>query len=372
MGYGQYSPYGRAKGHNPLQSETKPKRQVYPTGEIPHLWAHQTQVNARNPQGNFYFKGDVIYSYRDSFPVARLVQVGRSRCVLFNSAKYSVTTSQHQSAVRQAIPSSMQVFEVPNLGLSYVSTTSPISKGIHKVNLAYLVQESKSEFERAERARGMGDYSLSDSLRLKRLAEDYAKFFKVKLPKDSFKFIPTGKKMVEFRAKLVERRIALEAVRSVAHVRRQERWAKQNAEWQRQAKEREEQERLELPEKIERWRNGQYVYFGYSTQVPVMLRIKGDEVETSMGAKVPVDHARRGLKLVRAVRKAGRAYERNGHTVHLGNYAIDRIEPDGTLKAGCHVIGWPEIERISDDLDGRVDQGEVILSDQQEVKGCQN
>jgi hypothetical protein len=29
---------------------------------------------------------------------------------------------------------------------------------------------------------------------------------------------------------------------------------------------------------------------------------------------------------------------------------VDRIEPDGTVHAGCHVVRWEEIERIAPQL----------------------
>ena len=45
----------------------KRKKHVFDTGEIPHLWAHRTQDEARNRQGNLYFTGDTIYSYGSHF-----------------------------------------------------------------------------------------------------------------------------------------------------------------------------------------------------------------------------------------------------------------------------------------------------------------
>jgi len=33
------------------------QRHVFPNREIPHLWAHQTQDEARNGTGSFYFRG---------------------------------------------------------------------------------------------------------------------------------------------------------------------------------------------------------------------------------------------------------------------------------------------------------------------------
>lgn len=77
-----------------------------------------------------------------------------------------------------------------------------------------------------------------------------------------------------------------------------------------------------------------------------MVRVVGDEVQTSLGARFPVSHALRALTFVRRVRKSGQEYVHNGHTIHLGHYVIDRIETDGTVHAGCHVVKWEEIERI--------------------------
>ena len=82
-----------------------------------------------------------------------------------------------------------------------------------------------------------------------------------------------------------------------------------------------------------------------------MLRIDGDEVVTSRGARFPVSHAKRALAFVRKIRESQKAYVRNGHTIHLGPYALDRIEPNGTVIAGCHVVSWQEIDRVAPALD---------------------
>ena len=73
---------------------TKRKKHVFHTGEIPHLWAHRTQDEARNRQGNLYFTGDTIYSYGSHFPIARHVssETGE-RAILFTTGTHSVTTT---------------------------------------------------------------------------------------------------------------------------------------------------------------------------------------------------------------------------------------------------------------------------------------
>ena len=81
------------------------RKHAFPTSEIPHLWAHRVQDDGRNPQGNLYFRGDTIYSYRDSYPIASHVTSGEKNAVLIRAGQpYSVTTSGHISAVRSSLP----------------------------------------------------------------------------------------------------------------------------------------------------------------------------------------------------------------------------------------------------------------------------
>lgn len=74
-------------------------KQVFPTEQIPHLWANKIQESARNSGGNLYFNGANIYSYGSHFCIARHV---KPRIVLFTTRSYSVTTSGHISAVHDA------------------------------------------------------------------------------------------------------------------------------------------------------------------------------------------------------------------------------------------------------------------------------
>lgn len=89
------------------------KRVVSPD-EVAHLWAHQTQSDARNAQGNIFFRDKTIYSYGSHFPIATWTQnaVGEL-AVLFTTRTYSVTTARHISMVRQAINHVEHVFNVP-------------------------------------------------------------------------------------------------------------------------------------------------------------------------------------------------------------------------------------------------------------------
>jgi hypothetical protein len=312
--------------------QQKRQRKVFPTAEIPHLWFHQTQSDARS-QGNVFFNGDTIYSYGEHFPIARHVKSGRKTAVLFTTRRYSVTTSGHCSSVRQAIPTGTRVFDVPN-----VRSDSWSGNVIdHAGNLTHFVSESKESLAKSRRARSSGEWELRAAFGYRETARQYARFFRVPCPK--FDFLPAGKELKALKSQIAERAERHKASQALAAQRERERQA-----------ERHRIEMLDFAEKSALWREGNpnvRLPWGADT----LLRIKGDEVETSRGARVPVSHAKRGLAFVRRVMASGQEYVRNGHTFHLGHYAIDRVETDGTLHAGCHVIKYAEIEALAPAFD---------------------
>lgn len=308
---------------------TKRKKHVFGTSEIPHLWAHRTQDEARNRQGNLYFTGDTIYSYGSHFPVARHVtNAAGERGVLFTTATYSVTTSSHCSAVRSAIPSGIRVFLVPNLCHGRYSG-SVLTADDHASNLADYTERIEKHVVTSARARSSyaKAWNNQHAGHLRDQAFAYCAFFGQPAPN-----IP---EVPEIDSE------ALNAIRK--------REAKRAAEKAEQTKRERAEALVRQQELISKWRAGQYS--GCLYDVPTMLRIDGDEVVTSRGARFPVQHAKRALAFVRRVRRSQEAYVRNGHTIHLGPYALDRIEPDGTVKAGCHVVSWEEIARIAPFLD---------------------
>lgn len=296
-------------------------RHVYPNHEIPHLWAHQSQDKARNSTGSLYFEGQTIYSYGSHFPIARHVTNLRGeKAVLFTTVNHSVTTSSHCSAVAHAIPLSVPVFHVPYLRSGWDELPDTAD------NVESYVRRISELLAKAKRARTNRDWLEREALALREELRGYLAFFDliaVALPESD----------------------ELDAL---------ETWIKGHEEGERQRREEaariaEQVRRRDQAEQIQRFLAGD-PYASYIAGVSPMLRVVADEVETSLGARFPRAHAIRGLAFVRAVRASGREYVSNGHAIHLGNYAIDRIEPDGTVHAGCHVVKWEEIERISSQL----------------------
>lgn len=102
----------------------------------------------------------------------------------------------------------------------------------------------------------------------------------------------------------------------------------------------------------EAWRNGE----GYSAperdQSNARLRLSFDrkEIQTSGGASFPVEHGIKAWPLLKRLKERGEEWQRNGHSIHLGHFQIDKVEADGTVTAGCHRVAFEEYARIAREL----------------------
>lgn len=293
-------------------------RHVVDTHEVPHLWMHQTQADARNKQGNFYFDRETIYSYGSHFPIARHVTNAKGkRAILLTTRTHSNTTAGHINAVRSAISDESTVFRVPFIKRTLSDEIS--AKDNWKSYLARM-EEAASK---AKKARVNRDGYLARFADLIAEANAYAAYFglgrkyRIDASKDAAELV------AEFNAK---------------------REKIEKAEKAKKAKAQREYEK-KLAIQIEQWKRGEIN--GVCRIDRIFLRIEGEEIATSHGARFPLAHGIRAFKLIAACRSSEKPWERNGHTIHLGHYAVDRIEPDGTVKAGCHRVEWSEIERIA-------------------------
>lgn len=372
-------------------------RQVFPTAEIPHKWAHQTQESARNPQGNLYFRGPTIYSYRDSWPLARIYRnkksgVTSTGCVLVltNSEKYSNTTAQHQYAVERAATHLAQIavpYPAPRFEGSKLETAA------HKENLAYFEKAMQRALEKAERAttedkvrnyanranalhKDMADYMMFFGIRRKMpallsFAAAFERARRIENPdpasldkreRDRAKRAAATDAVTEYRQEMARSMQAAGHWISSRAFRNAARW------------------KTALENSMRRSKNGSDFYahqalrsdwrlFGafsgasdYS-RVPgdVMLRIREDspregaEIETSLGARVPVAAAPMVWRIVEGVRNAKLGAARNlreglAQRIMVGDYPLDRIDADGTLHAGCHTIPYSELASVARQL----------------------
>lgn len=325
---------------------------------IAHLWighnlSGEGQAHARNPRHNFYFQDTTIYSYGSHFPIAVFVTNGKKKAIQITTRGYSPTTSGHIQEVKSAIRGNkLPVFRLQNPN-AYDARETPrgIEDYLSRINIAIADQAKSRSTHNIESFQG-------SALALKAECQSYCKFWKVKAPK----FPKIQKLPADFKARQareIELQTARDARKRVQREAERARWAKDNAE--RLTKETAEinEWNQNIETHIAEWLAGGSLnqphvsYYGGDSliprlvEIPTLLRIKGNEVETSRYATFPIDHAKRGLALVRSVMTRGEDWKANGHTCKLGLYAIDRITADGTVYAGCHVVPYSSIDRIA-------------------------
>ncbi len=144
----------------------------------------------------------------------------------------------------------------------------------------------------------------------------------------------------------------LNAIRNDLEAIKSPKFLQENVEEIEAFKVREKQERevqeAELKRKhaedIASWLKGEKLSLPYSAGT--YARIVGDEVETSRGARVPVEHAKTLARLYRiTVRKGGMDWS-DGTGPKVGFYRVNKIGADGTLVIGCHEFNPEEAGRL--------------------------
>ena len=286
---------------------------VFSKDMVAHIWAQQCQYEGRTATGNFYFTDKTLYSYGNHFIVGKFEQHNGNRCILMSTRTYSVTTSSQQAIARQAIRNTpLPVFYVP----------CPEEFGV--ANKTIWDREIKALLEKAATARTKRDSIMREVADLATMANSYAAFFElpwtVEVPALSEEFCTNIRKGNKERA--LQERIKKETrERAEAHIK---------------------------ATCVSEWLSGSRdtIPYGYRPK-DALLRVRGDEVQTSHGATVSTSQALRILPIIRNCRDTSTSFIANGRTEHIGQFPVKQIMSNGDMVVGCHSIKWGEIERIA-------------------------
>ena len=294
--------------------------------EVAHFWANQVQDSGKS--SNFYFDGKKIYSYGRHFLVAELHK--NNTVALFNCRSYSSSTANHQNEARHASRHKKQ-FSVP-------CPSSPQDPE----NIIHLGNVVANNVVRFISRKKVDDRTINwDDTKFECLADirsdiakfnDYCETFelpdRLELPADFEEELTNI-----YNAKLAkqrERQAHYEANKTEIDAQRE-------LAAEKRAKAKLVKELKDKAEKIERWCSGENVGLTLSHGGPRLLRVRGDKLETSGGADVPLSDARR---MVTALN--------NGMSLvgqKIGHYIIDG-QSETELKIGCHEITLDEIKRV--------------------------
>lgn len=307
-------------------------RNVYPTDQVIHIWAHQGQESARNGS-NVHFDGPELYSY--STTIAAIID----GIVYISHNNMSATTGRHIAAARSAT-SHMERF--------FTTAFSWSGSNPRLTHEAMLFPAARSAVQTLE-------YALTDSRTRKQTKLNAV-----------MAYIKERERIVKHAARfnisvfMPEMTAGPEAVAQYQEAKRIADEKKEAARLKAQKKQQREDKK-----QFKVWLTTGAGRFPYSYRVNGADQItvaghrtdgagntlKMGMVVTSQGAECPLDHAVKALKfwssrLNSPFGKKFEPYHTNGHKIPLGHFTLDSIDESGTVKAGCHIFTAKEIQRF--------------------------
>lgn len=274
--------------------------------QVAHLWANQSKPSASG--SNFFFEGDTIYSYGHHFPIARII----GDHVLFTTRDYSSSTSRHKSHALRAIAHN-GVFHVDD-----------VTSDRHADRVGEYMERIKQAFDVAKRARESKIWRHQAAVEI---CNEFVKYCEVFGLPNPFEGTEAGDMVFKAREHL-------ELLKE-----------------QREQEERERNARLkkEAEECVADFLSHKIGAVNKLFYIPPILRCTGENnsiVQTSHGAEVGYDSAKRSFQFIKALWDKGENWKRNGHTHHVGNFSLECVLSE-TVIIGCHTFERSEIERFA-------------------------
>lgn len=328
------------------------------SSEVLHVWAQQGQSDARC--SNVNFNGRTCYSYGSHYPLGHFVTNKAGEvAVLINHSGYSVTTAKHIREACGAVSHHRQLrVRSTNLMRDLVNATYK-ARSDSTPDYDYIAGRISSEVLLV--LRGLESRLMSNdaakrklvtlekwkgeaALECETLSNMLAWFNpKAKLTRDARKALsalsltPEAMKAGAAKARELEAR-KREKLRKAAAIANAAFIKEALPAWLAGI------DHIQTETGLRATCNALREHYSHT-----LLRVVGEEVQTSQGARFPLAHGLKALPLIRAVVARGEVWKRNGHTIHLGHYQIDSIE-HGAIVAGCHTIPISEVERLAASL----------------------
>ena len=277
--------------------------------ELIHVWAHDSSPEIMKSANSVSCHNDILYSYSTA-----IGQIIDNNTVIHNTYSYSVTTSKHQSLARQATSHFNNIIElsIPTYDLD---TLSFGQSGFNDYILNHNENSIKYLLVKASRSKKYSDYYKAQALSIIQNLEKYALAFNL------FYLVPNIDFLTESAIEADKKQKELDKIKRAERIKEQ-------------------------AEALENWRLGLDVRNHFEVTA---LRIKEDQIETTKGAKIPLDHAIKFWGLIKSWHEKGVSYVKDHHSIHLGNYIVNSFKDD-ILTVGCHSIPYSEIQGIASQL----------------------
>lgn len=276
--------------------------------ELSHIWANDPDPSIGKSANSMSCQNGKLYSY--STCIAQII----GDTVIYNTASYSVTTSKQQGYMQSATShySKKIYLDIPRRGLdSLVFNQRDFEEIVIKPN----ANKANDLLVKASRSKKYATLYSGQAFSIIKNLEKYALFTGL------FYSCPDIDDLQELAIKADKEAKALEKIRRAERIKEQ-------------------------AEALINWRKGEDVRNRFEITA---LRIKEDQIETTKGARIPLEHAVKFWGLIKSWHEKGVSYVKDHHSIHLGNYSVNRFEND-VLTVGCHSIPYSEIESIAHQL----------------------
>ena len=307
--------------------------------QVAHVWANQSKTTAKG--SNFFFNNKSIYSYGHHFEVARLVQTekGNKTIALLEPRTYSNSTNRHQSLARNAVHGLHESFDfqLP----SYDLTKDDFLRAFERFEK--LVIDSLKKSQRAIKYKALHIREAVNAVdqwnKLKTYFPTLTKGIKKLKALDQEqidKLVESEKKQKAIEAKKRKKEIDAKVklwlnhdINSLPHdaktmIRQKASIIRANTK--------------DGIMKAKLKSNGKSTTMYFKPEIRLL-----DEIETSRGAIVPLDHARVFFNAIKRFEK--NPNECKSH-FRVGHFTLDKLTEKGA-KIGCHLLEWKEINRFA-------------------------
>lgn len=280
--------------------------------ELAHIWANDPDSSVYKSANSMSCHWGILYSY--STAIGQIVtEPAGSDTVILNIASYSNTTSKHQGLMREATRHYDVIYlDIPKMNLNSLVFGQRDFEEIIRKHSEY---KAEKLLVKASRSRIHAGLYYSEAIFIYQNLDKYAKFLKLQYIMPDLDSIQSRAIEADKKAKELEK------------IRRAKRIEK-------------EKEDLIL------WRHGNDIRRSFEVTA---LRIKEDQIETTKGAKIPLDHAVKFWGLIKSWHEKGAQYVKDHHSIKLGYYTVNSFKND-ILTVGCHTIPYSEIESIAHQL----------------------
>lgn len=287
---------------------------VFNNKQLAHVWASNSQVEGSNPGQSFYFNAEGIFSYGSHFMIAKRLN---ETTVVMTTRSYGNATAKQMSYVRAAVRH-----------LKVVYCEHPENPVADNKDQAFAALRNKlDELER----KGIRD---TTKVKIKAEAQAIAVQFNEYLAAVGDPDVQP----IPVDADLEEQLKAMYLEQEQVAIR----------------KAREDGKAAVI--RLAAWSRGENPAQRGFGDLPVVLRVKDQTIQTSHGAEIPLSAAPRLWKLICGVKKEGADFSYTN--IRLGHYTLNTIKSNGDIVVGCHNLSYEELHRMALEL-GYIKEGET-------------